>query len=122
MDLYTLAENHGIRVLWGLTTPGLRGLYDHHTRTIVLRDGMSERVTRSVLAHELAHALAGDTHTDSNPTLEHSRDAQAAAMLISPAEFYRASALYPDQPSMIALELDVTVDLVHAYAESQQQV
>lgn len=122
MDLYTLAENHGIRILWGLTIPGLRGLYDHHTRTIILRDGMSERITRCVLAHELAHALAGDTHHDSNPTLEHARDAQAAAMLISPAEFYRASALYPDQSSMIAIELDVTVDLVHAYAEILHQV
>ena len=38
------------------------GRYDHASRTITLREGMRTRQERSVLAHELVHAVRGDEH------------------------------------------------------------
>lgn len=36
------------------------GLYDHHTKTITLRDGMTGAQRRCTLAHELVHEERGD--------------------------------------------------------------
>nr|DAT36523.1 MAG TPA: Ribosomal silencing factor during starvation [Caudoviricetes sp.] len=59
-DPWAHARELGLRVLWGDPGDGLLGLYDHDTRIIVLREGMSQMQSRCVLAHEIVHAEHGD--------------------------------------------------------------
>lgn len=72
-NLYDIAEKLGVRTI-DLHTPGLLGGYHEPTGTIVLAPGMTARQYRSVLAHELAHALHKDTHKECNPAVERKRE------------------------------------------------
>lgn len=117
-NLYDIAEKLGVRTVEDMHTPGLLGGYHEPTGTIVLASGMTARQYRSVLAHELAHALHKDTHEECNSALERKRDLQAAEWLIDPEEFRRVVTAYPGHAETIAYHLDVTVDLVHAYARA----
>lgn len=117
-NLYDIAEKLGVRTVEDLHTPGLLGGYHKPTGTIVLASGMTARQYRSVLAHELAHALHKDTHEECNSAVERKRDLQAAEWLIDPEEFRRVVTAYPGHAETIAYHLDVTVDLVHAYARA----
>ena len=56
-ELADLAEEHGIRVVWHRGGPKGAWL---PPGTVSVREGMSGAQTRCTLAHELAHALAGD--------------------------------------------------------------
>ncbi|MBO9625280.1 MAG: ImmA/IrrE family metallo-endopeptidase [Microbacterium sp.] len=115
-QLLRLAEEHGLHIVEraGRT----RGGFDPRSRTIRLDPGMSARTTRSVLAHELAHAVLGHTPT-SQPTLrerqERHADEWAARLLITPAGYARAETVRGEHAPSLAFELDVTVELVLAF-------
>lgn len=69
------------------------GEYRHDLRRIRLREGMTPRKERSVLAHELAHAIWGDVPSKFGPInarQERRADEWAALQLIAP-EAYRES-------------------------------
>ena len=117
-DLYALADSLGVRIIEGLDVPGVRGAYHHPTRTIALARGMTAREYSSVLAHELAHAVHGDMHSDCSSAVEAARDRQAARWLIDRADFARAARLYPYYADLIGAELGVTAELVHAYTST----
>lgn len=53
---YQHAYDLGVKVAWGKLPAGLRGYYDHPTRTIWLREDLTVRVAHCVLAHEIVHA------------------------------------------------------------------
>lgn len=94
------------------------GEYIHSRRLIRLRRGMTDRLHRSVLAHECAHAVFGDTPSFFGPVTakqERRADEWAALRLISPEEYRHAEALCHGHTGAMAVELHVIVDLVEAY-------
>jgi Zn-dependent peptidase ImmA (M78 family) len=114
--LLRLAGEHGVRVV---ERPGAtRGGFDPTTRTIRLNPGMSARTTRSVLAHELGHAVLG--HTPSTvPAVRRQQERQAdewaACLLITADAYAQAEDARGPHLASLAFELDVTIELVVAY-------
>ena len=116
LDLMRLASQLGVQVHMAHIDddPTLLGFYVHSHRTIVLRMGLTPTETRSVLAHELAHAYYGDTCSKGRE--ERRADRFAASLLIDP-ERYAAAEAVDEHPAAIADELQVTVDVVQTYQE-----
>lgn len=87
---------------------GTLGLYEHGH--IWVRDNLTRRVEKSVLTHEIAHALHGHEPTK-DPVLharnEHVADRDAARRLIDVDDLARCAAMSDDLGAW-ALELDVT--------------
>lgn len=114
--LLRLAEEHGVRIVEraGRTLGG----FDPATRTIRIDPGMSARTTRSVLAHELAHAVLGHLPADL-PAVRRQQERQAdewaARLLITPQAYARAEDARGPHLASLAFELDVTIELVMAY-------
>jgi Zn-dependent peptidase ImmA (M78 family) len=117
-QLLRLVEERGLRVV---ERPGVtRGGFDPAGRVIRLAPGMSVRTTRSVLAHELGHAVLAHAPTEHPLTRgrqERQADAWAARLLITPQAYAAAEAIHGPHPASLAFELDVTVELVTAYQE-----
>lgn len=112
-DLLRRAAGLGVSVhLAQIDDPELLGYYDRNLNMIVLALGMTRTQTQCVLAHELAHAMLGHTHT-TGPA-ERRADQLAASMLIHPDDYRRAESLYSDIAS-IAAELGVTIEVVRDY-------
>lgn len=114
--LLRLAEEHGVRVVerFGPT----RGGFEPSSRTIRLDPGMSARTTRSVLAHELGHAVLGHLPTDDariRAQQERQADEWAACRLITPRAYAEAEETRGPHLASLAFELDVTIELVLAY-------
>lgn len=96
------------------------GEYLHEQRLIRLQRGMARRLRRSVLAHECAHALAGDVPTLSSWSThrqERRADEWAAVHLIDPADYRAADIRHAGHLEAMALTLDVTTDLVAVYRD-----
>lgn len=115
-QLFRLIEEHGLHVIERCgETPGG---FDPRSRIIRITPGMSERTTRSVLAHELAHAVLGHLpHADrvARERQELRADEWAAQLLITPAAYASAEAARGPHPPSLAYDLDVTVELVFAF-------
>lgn len=119
--LLRLAEEHSVRVVE--RTGETRGGFDPTTRTIRVQPGMSARTTRSVLAHELAHAALGHAPATSPAVREQQErqaDEWAARLLISPRAYAQAEELRGPHLASLAFELDVTIELVVAYQRRLQ--
>jgi hypothetical protein len=56
------ASQLGIRIIDACLPAGTLALWDETTKTILASPGLLHRQRRCVLAHELAHAVNGDTH------------------------------------------------------------
>lgn len=114
--LLRLAEEHGVRIIErsGPTSGG----FDPSTRTIRLAPGMSARTTRSVLAHELGHAVLGHLPS-TEPAIRRQQERQAddwaAALLITAHAYAQAEEARGPHLASLAFELDVTVELVLAF-------
>ena len=116
VDLHRLAESMGVTLR--RHNGGKKGWYDHATRTISTRRGMSIQQYRSVLAHELGHAAHGDTPTGNghyDQRQERRADEYAARLLISPAEFEAAATWHRGHLPAIADELEVTKHLLKTW-------
>lgn len=94
--------------------PKLLGYTVPSERIIVLRLGMTRRQTRTTLAHELGHAYYG--HTCDSRSNEDQAWAFAATLLIDAEDYAGIERISPD-PHYLADELNVTVDLIHAFRE-----
>lgn len=116
VDLHRLAESMGVTLR--RHNGGKKGWYDHATRTISTRRGMSIQQYRSVLAHELGHAAHGDTPTGNghyDQRQERRADEYAARLLISPIEFEAAATWHHGHLPAIADELEVTKHLLKTW-------
>ena len=116
VDLHRLAESMGVTLR--RHNGGKKGWYDHATRTISTRRGMSIQQYRSVLAHELGHAHYGDTPTGNghfDQRQERRADEYAARLLISPIEFEAAATWHHGPLPAIADELEVTKHLLKTW-------
>lgn len=115
-QLLRLLDEHGLQLI---EQPGpSRGGYRPATATIRVDPGMSARTTRSIVAHELGHAVLGHEPTG-DPTIrarqELRADEWAARLLITPEAYAEAEALRGAHPASMAFELGVAIDLVFAY-------
>ena len=90
------------------------GAYDHRRRRILLARGLTPVEQRSVLAHELGHALF--MHVDESAAAERAAERFAARVLIDPDALATACAWTHDDGEL-ADELGVTVDIVRTYRE-----
>lgn len=117
-QLTALAADLGVTITEH--TGGPKGLYVHDARTISIRDDLGHVRYRCTLAHELGHAVRGDTPTGdawSDTRMERAADQIAAQLLISPAEYAAAEAIYGPHPAAIAQELGVTRHLLDVWCE-----
>ena len=116
VDLHRLAESMGVTLR--RHNGGKKGWYDHATRTISTRRGMSIQQYRSVLAHELGPCVyfgtpTGNGHFDQRQ--ERRADEYAARLLISPIEFEAAATWHHGHLPAIADELEVTKHLLKTW-------
>lgn len=115
-DLHRLAESMGVTLT--RHTGGEKGWYDHATRTISTRRGMSIAQYRSTLAHELGHAAHGDTPTGNghyDQRQENRAWAYAARLLINPHDFEAAAIWHHGHLPAIADELEVTQHILKTW-------
>lgn len=108
----------GVRVRYTDLPDDRDGEYLHHRRLIRLQHGMPRRLHRSVLAHECAHAVFADQPSQFGPVSakqERRADEWAALRLIDVDDYKLAEQLHAGHIDAIALELDVTADLVEAF-------
>lgn len=121
-DLLDLAHTLGVTV----TTHhgGPKGWYEHHTKTISIRADLRAANQRCTLAHEIAHAIAGDTYTGIthfDQRMERAADMMAAQMLIANDTYARAEQLHGPHPGAIARELGVTVHIIETWQKMAER-
>lgn len=112
-DLHLVARELGVNLVHH--TGGQKGWYDHQTRTISTRRGMSIAQYKCTLAHELGHAYHGDSkppYDSYHARQEHRAWLFAAELLISRLEFERCAVMFDDSLPAIAEELEVTQHLL----------
>lgn len=119
------AASLGIRIIDAQPPAGTLALWDEESRTIITTPGLLHRQRRCVLAHELAHATQGDTHSplDTIAALKRERKADqiAAGWLLTPDAVATALAVSPDSLSAAAAELEVTDRILEAWLRAQNR-
>lgn len=101
------------------------GDYCHETRTIRVRDGLHARHHRSVLAHELGHAVFADVPSPFGPVnakQERRAEEWAALRLILLADYRAAEAHCGGHLGAMAIELGVMRSTVAAFAKVLSRV
>lgn len=118
------AAELGIRIIDACLPAGTLALWDETTKTILASPGLLHRQRRCVLAHELAHAVNGDTHSplDTIAALKRERKADqiAAGWLLTPDAVATALTVSPDSLSAAAADLDVTPRILSAWLEGRK--
>lgn len=117
-DLLDLAAQAGVEVILRPMPNGLLGAYDHDGRRILIDHRLTPIETRSVLAHELGHALLD--HRGPSRADERAAERFAATLLINPVALERASR-WARCDAELADELGITVDIVECYRACSQQ-
>ena len=105
------AERLQVAVKYGVLPNGWRGAYSHLKHTIYLVEGMSRREERSTLAHEVAHAIAGDEFAKLDffsIKQESHANLIASRALIDFKEYQNAERLHGGHIPSLAHELNVT--------------
>ena len=92
----------------------LRGFYDAKRHRIFIRLGLTIPQTKEALAHELSHCYY--QHGCTNEQSERQARKRAAALLVTDEAYATAEAIDP-HPHAIALELDVTPEIIVDYQE-----
>ena len=113
-ELVRLCDELGLEVHVAALPLGCLGAYDHARERIMLARGLTPVEQRSVLAHELGHALL--MHVGSSGADERAAERFAARVLIDPAALAAACRWARDDVEL-AEELGVTVDVVRSYRE-----
>lgn len=115
MDLDTLLGELGVTVEVGELPDGLWGGYSHAERRIVLLPGLGPTQQRSVLMHEIGHAVHG--HRGTTPAQEREASHWAARRLISMPAFIAACQV-SDTAQGIAHHLGVLPRDVNHFVDS----
>lgn len=118
------ASQLGIRIIDACLPAGTLALWDETTKTILASPGLLRRQRRCVLAHELAHAVNGDTHALLDDVAARKRerraDLTAAGWLLDPVAVRTALAVSPDSLNAAAADLDVTPRILSAWLEGRK--
>jgi hypothetical protein len=117
--LSDLAEQAGITIEYAQLRAGRDGEYLHAQRLIRLRLGMSARLHRSVLAHELGHAAFGDVPSKFGPVhakQERRAEEWAALRLINLEDYRHVESVHAGHLGAMALELGVMRSIVEAFS------
>lgn len=91
------------------------GYFCRDTGTIVMPTGVPARLRRSMIAHELGHAVYG--HTVSDAKSERQADEYATRLLITEKEYRRAETMFGQDVDTLAYELNVTPSLIITWRE-----
>ena len=113
-DLHHHAHTIGIHLT--THTVGPKGWYNHQTRRISLRKGLSYVQERCTLAHELGHDFyrhAPNPGGHNATKAERLADQYAADLLIDPQQLVELLQFHPTSPAAIAEELEVTQHLLN---------
>lgn len=125
-NLYALATKLGVQIEYtDLTHLDRDGDYNARTHTIRLQTGMLYRLERSVLAHELAHAIRKDRPTMFgyyNARDERCADEWAAHALVDPHEYRLAEEKFGSSTEYIAQELCVMDWVIDAYEQTLTKI
>ncbi len=114
--LFLLAAELGLTIIWG-SGVHLAG-YRAGDLTIRVQDGLPERLTRSLLGHEIAHHMLGHRHTENRAAharQERSATEWAARELIALDAYRESERLREGHLDGIAHDLNVSRELVTAY-------
>jgi hypothetical protein len=111
-DPFAHAEDLGIQIHYRRLRTA-NGLWIPEFRAIMLQPGMRAIHERSILSHEIAHALLG--HRDGRPKHEVLADRLAADNLIDQDEI-AALLTWTDDIPKVCLELGVSMKLFRVYA------
>ena len=116
-DMRRFADSLGGAVC-SRSLPGqLEGFYHAPTNLIVIDRSMDYTMKRCTLTHELVHWSHGDStcvpviHT----RIENRTRRETATLLVSPTDYALAETMYEGDVALIALELDVTEQVVKDY-------
>lgn len=123
--LLDFADALGVTIEYRELPAGRDGQYVHARRVIQLRPGMHSRLHRSVLAHELCHALWGDVPSRFGPVnakQERRAEEWAALRLIDHDEYRYLEAVHEGRAGGIALDLGVMKSIVMAYQSMLQRI
>ncbi|OJU41782.1 MAG: hypothetical protein BGN97_03485 [Microbacterium sp. 69-10] len=96
------------------------GEYIHHRKLIRLRPEMHARKHRSIFAHEIGHAVFGDTPSRFGPVhakQERRAEEWAALRLIDLHDYRHAEQAHQGHLGAMALELDVLRSTVQAFQQ-----
>lgn len=119
LALYDALDALGYAVVFTDDLPThVDGLCDTAKRIIYIRASLTERPYRATLAHETAHAVFGDVRTMFGPVnrrQERRADEWAALRLITLDAYRAAEKQYGGNAEAIALDLNVTADLVDVF-------
>lgn len=117
-DLAAHAATLDVTVHIGYLPSDVLGFYDPTSARVWVSIELTPDEQRCVLAHELGHVHHG--HECGSERAERQADAYAADLLIHPERYAELERIGHDA-HVIADELDVTVDVVHAYREHHLQ-
>lgn len=116
--LLELAAQAGVRIKYTSLPEDRDGEYNHSRRLIRLRSGMNARLHRSVLAHELAHAVFGDVPSRFGPVAakqERRAEEWAALRLIHHDDYRYAETVHHGHAGAMAVDLGVMRSIVEAF-------
>lgn len=122
-DPWAHAQDLGLTVIEAHMDGTRRGEYWHDERLIVVRARLTQRAARSTLAHEIAHALAGDRPTVFGPMhrrAEIRASRTAATWLVDTDEYAIAEQLHAGHLPAIAYELNVTPKVLEDWIALRQ--
>lgn len=117
-DLYDFADALNVEIVYCHLPRDRDGDYSAKSNTIRLQQGMTYRLHRHTLAHELAHAVFGDVPTLFGPVnakQERRADEWAALRLIDPAGYRAAEDIHGSHPPALAQELNVVTRTIETY-------
>ena len=119
-DLAVLAESMGVRLV--RHNGGPKGFYHHPSRTISTRRGLSVAQYKSTLAHELGHAVNGDTPTTGHYHARQERraDEYAARLLLDGADVHTIITANGGHLAPAAYELEVTTHLLKVWLKQKR--
>lgn len=124
-DPWSHAHDLGLCVVEEPLPATVIGLYRHHKREVVLRQGLTSRAARCALAHEIQHALAGDEPTCS-PVVHRKAELlasrRAAWMLIDPFEYAEAETEHEGHAASMAHTLNVTVKVLRDWQATLRMI
>lgn len=123
--LYDFADALNVEIVYCRLPRDRDGDYDAKTNTIRLRAGMTYRLHRHTLAHELAHAVFGDVPTMFGPVnakQERRADEWAALRLIDSDDYRAAEEIHGSHPPALAQELNVVTRTVEAYQRVLERI